>query len=134
QRRRFKIEDTLVDADDSVDDRELEIKSGLAHHADRFAEPHDERLMGLINRENRGVGDDDREDSQGKRSTPLHWLPPVCGGRRVNSLRGSTGTTPLLVLSLPGSRMILSVPPNRRSMVSRYMRLRVTSGAFLYSS
>ena len=36
---------------------------------------------------------------------------------------------PLLV-----SMMILSVPPNTRSMVSKYMRVRVTSGAFLYSS
>jgi hypothetical protein len=37
--------------------------------------------------------------------------------------------TPVLV-----SRMILSVPLMMRSMVSRYMRLWVTSGAFLYSS
>jgi hypothetical protein len=28
----------------------------------------------------------------------------------------------------------VAVPPSMRSMVSRYMRLRVTSGAFLYSS
>jgi hypothetical protein len=32
------------------------------------------------------------------------------------------------------SIMILSVPCMMRSMVSKYMRLRVTSGAFLYSS
>jgi hypothetical protein len=43
----------------------------------------------------------------------------------------SIGTTPRPnALSI----MILSVPCIMRSMVSKYMRLRVTSGAFLYSS
>jgi hypothetical protein len=32
------------------------------------------------------------------------------------------------------SMMILSVPPMTRYIVSRYMRVRVTCGAFLYSS
>ena len=60
--------------------------------------------------------------------TPAYGLPDygLCSWSRDRY--GRTLCPPLL------SRMILSVPPRTRSMVSRYMRLRVTSGAFLYSS
>jgi 3-deoxy-D-manno-octulosonic-acid transferase len=66
----------------------------------------------------------------------LHLLLPICGvcvcGRSL--LSGRYGTTPLPPAFLEVSTMILSVPSNSRSMVSRYMRWRVTSGAFLYWS
>src|SRR6266702_3827902 len=64
----------------------------------------------------------------------LHLLPPVCGVCGRSSLRGRYGITPLPPAFFEESTMILSVPPNNRSMVSRYMRWRVTSGAFLYWS
>src|SRR5262249_29696532 len=66
---------------------------------------------------------------QGRRERSQHHFPPSL--LFCNWSSGSRGTTdwpPLL------SRITLSVPPSTRSMVSRYMRLRVTSGAFLYSS
>ena len=60
--------------------------------------------------------------------TPAYGLPDygLCSWSRDKY--GTTLCPPLL------SRMILSVPPRMRSMVSRYMRLRVISGAFLYCS
>ena len=41
------------------------------------------------------------------------------GARLVISFSGRIGTTPLLAPGAPESRMILSVPPNTRSIVSR---------------
>src|SRR4029450_622198 len=79
--------------------------------------------------------DEDCEDTAEK--TQSHCRPPACGcargcGGRVSSPSGRYGTTP--VPPEFESRMILSVPPRTRSMVSRYMRSRVTAGAFLYCS
>jgi hypothetical protein len=75
-------------------------------------------------------------DSAFHAATAFHLLLPICGvcicGR--SSFSGRYGTTPLPPAFLEVSTMILSVPPNSRSMVSRYMRWRVTSGAFLYWS
>jgi hypothetical protein len=59
----------------------------------------------------------------------LHHLPPSLPFCNWSSDRYGTTPWPLLL-----SMMILSAPPRTRSMVSKYMRLRVTSGAFLYSS
>jgi two-component system, chemotaxis family, CheB/CheR fusion protein len=60
---------------------------------------------------------------------PCYQLPSSL--RFPSGRSGRYGMTPCPLLV---STMILSVPLMMRSMVSRYMRLRVTSGAFLYSS
>jgi hypothetical protein len=73
--------------------------------------------------------------SQARRIFRLALQPPATGDLGYGFVcRGpwlSKGTIPWPILPL---MMILSVPLMMRSMVSRYMRLRVTSGAFLYSS
>ena len=128
-----EIEDAIVDSDDAVDKGHLYVDPRLAHDTDRITKPHDQRLLRLVDHEYGAIRYNDGSEDQSDGDSHLHWLPPVVGARRVKSLSGSTGTTPPL-LSLPESMMIFSVPPNKRSMVSRYIRLRVTCGAFLYSS
>ena len=70
---------------------------------------------------------------QETRSTPDCWFVqcsrPDYGLRSCSRVTYGRTLCPSFL-----SRTILSVPPRTRSMVSRYIRLRVTSGAFLYSS
>ena len=95
----FQIENALVDIDHAVDQRDLEVQSGLGDDTHRLAKTDNEREARLIDREQRRVADDrrdDREDDEHPaRNTELHWLPPVVAGFLISSLSGSTGTTPL---------------------------------------
>ncbi len=52
-RRIFQVEDALVDADHRIDQRHLEVEAGLRHDANRLTEPHHQRLLGLIDGEQR---------------------------------------------------------------------------------
>ena len=97
-RRVFQIEDTFVDPDHAVDQRHLEVKAWLGHHADRLTEPDHQRLLGLIDGEHRRVaehhrgGNEDEDDASS--DTDPHRVPPLgaagvcCGGRRASSLSG----------------------------------------------
>jgi hypothetical protein len=60
-RRRFDGENTLIDIDDSVDERDLGIQSRLGDDAHRLAEPHQQGLLGLIDSEEGAVRDDQRD-------------------------------------------------------------------------
>ena len=99
------------------------MQSRLRHHAHGLAQAYDQRLAGLVDREQRPIGDDQRHDDDGgdnaANEIESHRAAPVCGGaggcgRRESWSSGRYGTTPA-----PESMMILSVPPNSRSMVSR---------------
>src|SRR5262249_7028787 len=123
----LEIKDAVVDRDNGVDNRVLHVKTRLGDDPHRFAEANNQRLPGLIDGEQRSVRcnqqerDDDQESAE---KIELHRLPPVvgcggwaAGGRLRSSGSGRYGTTPL---PCPDeSKMTLSVPPNRRSMVSR---------------
>ena len=79
----FEIEDALVDGDHAVDQRHLEVQAGLGDDADRLAEPDHERLLGLIDGEQRRVAEHDRGDEEGRAATPpaipsSHRAPPLC--------------------------------------------------------
>ena len=125
-RLRLEVENALIDVDHAVDQRELHVEPGLGDDTHRLAEPDDQRLLGLMHGEQAAIAQerqkdrDDDQDTAGK--TEPHREPPVvpvagpgAPCRRGNSLSGRYGTTP----DPPGSRMILSAPPNTRSMVSR---------------
>src|ERR1044072_5334685 len=111
-RRVFQIEDTLVDADDGVDERRLEVQAGLRHDVNRPAEPDHERLFGLRYREDRAVGNDHQQEQQDQGDNTCDGrdrkVPPPCcwpvvgaGRRGVSSLSGRYGTT--LCAELPPS-------------------------------
>ena len=94
-RRRFQVEDALVDVDHAVDERHLEVEAGLTDHAHRLAEPNDQRLLRLIDGEQGAIGDDecgkgeDRDDAA--EDIEFHrWPPDDCGlrGGSPNSLSG----------------------------------------------
>ena len=106
-------------------------------------EPNHQRLLGLIDGEQRRCRRRSARPARRTAMTPpttlsfIGW-PPVDDG-----LRGCGGRAQLAERQighharrrrLPESTMILLEPPSTRSMVSRYMRSRVTSGAFLYCS
>src|SRR5262245_4472387 len=82
-RRVFEVEDALVDADDAVDQRDLGMQSGLGDYPYRLAQPNHQRLPGLIDREQRAIGDDQRHDDEGGDDAAgeiePHRPPPVCG-------------------------------------------------------
>ena len=81
-RRRLQIEDALVDSDHVVDERHLDVQARLADHAHRLAEPNDQRLLGLINREQRAVDDDQHGEGEdgddAADEIEFHRWPPVC--------------------------------------------------------
>src|SRR5262249_14778861 len=133
-RRGVEVEDALVEILNRLHHRHLPVEPGLIDDRHRLAEFEHDRLLVLVHDKHREIGDggssteDHHED--GKERPQHQLLPPLflAPGTWSSGRRGSTAGPPLL------SRIILSVPPSTRSMVSRYMRLRVTSGAFLYSS
>src|SRR6188474_2229619 len=117
------------------------MKARIGHWRPGFTQPDNECLLGLVNSKQRRIADDQRGNDHNSDNAAdkigSHWRPPLCGwlrgwAGRVSSLSGRKGTT--LLPPPPESRMILSVPPSMRSIVSRYMRSRVTPGAFLYCS
>jgi hypothetical protein len=81
--RVFVIEDALVDIDDAVQERDLEVQSRLRDHAERLAQAHHQRLVGLIDRKQGAVGNDQRHEHESSKDTAgdiePHRLPPVCG-------------------------------------------------------
>src|SRR5262249_3696597 len=100
------------------------VEAGLGDHALGFAEPYHQREPRLVHGEecrithDRGDHDDDRENAACE--TEPHCFAPVAGWRRLSSLSGNTGKTLCVPgVAAPASRMILSVPPNTRSIVSR---------------
>src|SRR5581483_12456543 len=120
----------------AVDERPLNVQPRLGNHLDRFAEPDHQRLPRLIDRKESAVGDDsDNRQYDGGAAAEeagLHWLPPCGAFSGLSAGRppsGRYGTTPGPACG-PVSMMVFSVEPKIRSMVSRYMRSRVTSGAF----
>src|SRR5262249_24922260 len=130
-RRRVEVENALVEVLDRLHHRDLPVQSRLVDDLHRLTELEHHRLLVLVHDEHREVGgcgdgaEDHHED--GKERPEHQLLPPLFLPCTLSSCRKGTTPCPLLL-----SRMILSVPPSTRSMVSRYMRLRVTSGAFLY--
>src|SRR5262249_30625244 len=124
-RRRLEVEDALVDVYDAVDKRVFDVQAGIGNDADRIAQLDHDCQFPLVHGEQRAVAHDDQQqdqdgdDAAGK--TDPHRVPPVGAGVPaglcVNSLSGRYGTTP--GPPTPGSRMILSVPPNSRSIDSR---------------
>ena len=79
----FEIENALVDGDDAVEQRELEVQARLGDGADRLAQPHHQHLVGLIDREQAAVSDQQRhQDERGEDAAgeiEPHRLPPACG-------------------------------------------------------
>ena len=57
---------------------------GSRHHAHRLAQSHHQRLTGLIDGEQRAIGDDQRQDDDGGNNAAneieSHRAAPVCGG------------------------------------------------------
>ena len=57
---------------------------GLRHHAHGLPQAHDQRLTGLVDREQRAIGDDQRHDDDGgdnaANEIESHRAAPVCGG------------------------------------------------------
>jgi hypothetical protein len=92
----------------------LEVSCGPARHGDRCGLSNQTRLRRQLRLSPRMI---------------CYQLPSSL--RFPSGRSGRYGMTPCPLLA---STIILSVPLMIRSMVSRYMRLRVTSGAFLYSS
>ena len=103
-RRRVEIEDALVEIDHAVDQRQLEVQARLGDDAHRLAEPDHQRLLRLVDGEQRASSRRSaamtaRTASDAAGDTELHRVPPVVGRRgRSISLSGRIGTTPL---SLP---------------------------------
>ena len=56
-------------SDHGIDERRLEMQAGVGDDADRLAKPHHQRLFGLIDREDRAVGDDDGDEQQTSSAT-----------------------------------------------------------------
>ena len=81
-RLRFEIEDALVDGDHVIDERHLGVQTRLVDHAHHFTEPHHQRLLGLVDGEERRVADDERggEEDGGNAANEIksHGLTPVC--------------------------------------------------------
>src|SRR5262249_33545310 len=125
--RVFQIENAVVHHDDGFDERPLHMKARLSDDPDRLAESNHQSLLGLINSEQRAPRPTQHNDGGGHERADyigFHRLPPVvdwgvwAGGRLRSSGSGRYGTTPPAPCPAE-SNMILSVPPNRRSMVSR---------------
>src|SRR5262249_6112459 len=125
--RVFQIEDTVVDRDDGIGKRDLHVKARLGNDPHWLAETNHQSLLGLINREQRPVRRKRQEDGNGHDCADKigpHRPPPVvdccawAGGRFRSSGSGRYGITPDPPCPEESS-MTLSVPPNRRSMVSR---------------
>jgi hypothetical protein len=78
-RRRVEIEQALVEERDVLDERNLEIQTGLGHEPLRLAELENERLLGLIDREQRQIGGD-RDDAEQQKhdgeGCALHYCCP----------------------------------------------------------
>ena len=58
------VEDTLVDLDHGVDQRELHVQARLSDLPDRLAEAYNQRLTRLIDREQRAVGSHEGHQQQ----------------------------------------------------------------------
>src|SRR5215210_5125836 len=119
-RWRFQVEDALVDRDHGIDQRDLRVQPRLGYGPHRLTKADHDGLMRLIDAEEGAIGEQQSRDGEnGKyaagKTEPHGWAP--CG-RRVNSFKGRMGTTPPPPVPAP-STMILSVPPNSRSIVSR---------------
>ena len=84
-RRRLQIEDALVDVDHIVDERQFDVQPRLVDHAHHLPKADHQRLLGLVNRKQRRVADDQSRDQQNGGNAAdeikLHGLPPVAGGR-----------------------------------------------------
>jgi hypothetical protein len=93
-RRVVEVEDALVDIDHVVDQRDLVVQPRSGDDVDRLAEANDQGLAGLVDREQRAVRDNQRNnDERGDEAAnqvQSHRAPPGCCGcgRRCNSLSG----------------------------------------------
>ena len=81
--------------DHAVDQRHLEVQAGLGHHADRLAEPDHQRLLRLIDGEQRRIAEHDRGENEDEDDascdTDSHRAPPLgacAGAAAVSSLSG----------------------------------------------
>ena len=92
-RRVFQIEDALVDPDHAVDQRHLEVQAGLGHDADRLAEPDHQRLLRLIDGEQRRIAEHQRGENEDEDDaacdTEPHRAPPLCVGAGAGGRRSS---------------------------------------------
>src|SRR5206468_8946066 len=150
-RRRFQIEQALVDEHHALHPRDLCVQARLGDDFARRIELQQKRLFRLVNRvetRQREQQNHDRDDAAGKEHGPVH-CPPPSALEALGTAAGGAVTVTFSVAFLPracggrygmiffaafSSTMTLLIGASRRDMVSRYMRLRVTSGAFLYSS
>ena len=116
----FGKEDAIVEIDDVLDERQLEVQAGLGDEAaprDGLAEAQHDGLLCLSDGEDGAQRDhekNDRRESQGQRE--LHWRGPPCW----NGARAGSGTKGMTPAPEPcSSSTTLSAPPSTRSIVSR---------------
>ena len=88
-RRVFQIEDALVDADHAVDQRHLEVQARLGDDAHRLAEPDHQRLLGLIDREQRRIADDQRDEDEDERRCRRRYRVSSGASRSARCGRGA---------------------------------------------
>jgi hypothetical protein len=63
-RGRFEIENAPVDCDDVVDERHLEIQARLVNDPNRITQPNHQRLLSLIDCEQRRIAEDQRRQNK----------------------------------------------------------------------
>src|ERR1700733_3219992 len=125
-------QNALVDIDHRVDKRPLEIEARRVDEvAHRLAETQDERLLGRIDDKRRHRDKNDRDDRNRCEGDavkgPAHLAPaPVFDCNGSSAIYGTRG------LEEVETTIVLSLGPRPRSIVSRFIRSRVTAGAFLY--
>ena len=73
----------------------FDIEPGLGDDAHRIAEPHHQRLLGLVHGEEGAVADDDGDQEQNGGNaageTELHGLPPAAAPPAVGEPGAGTG-------------------------------------------
>src|SRR5262249_20640318 len=138
---RFEIQDAAVVTHDLLHQRHLEMQArtvvGTLFGAEAFdaSELQQQRALSFLDHE-RAVDDDDDNDQREARRNDFHWSPSrwlrsVAAAAALGSaLNLSTGRYRRFLPLVPS--MILVLPASTDCIVSRYRRLRVTSGAALY--
>ena len=144
--RRFDVENAFVDIDHAVDERHFHVQSRFGDDAHRIAEAHHQRLPGLVDGEEGAVAHEDGDQQHdGEHAAGKAKVSLAAPCRRVARCRRRRWPRPIDLRSAAGIRARRRGRPvgpvsmmgllqrdheNTFSMVSRYMRRRVTSGTF----
>src|SRR5690606_26551852 len=138
QRLGQQAQNPPVIAHDILDKRDFEAESRLFLDGFHLPELQNKNLFAFIHDKDRGqdTRDNNRDSGQNHCRFIHQLLPPVAGlADGVSWFSGRYGTTPCPAPSPETpSRMTLFMPPKTSSIVSRYIRRRVTSGALTYSA